>query len=149
MTQDALLVLLLTLIAAVPGLIAIWLWKRREETDKSQYDIQVKLRRQMQEQLDSQQQTRFRLSVWTGAEDAWLEDLFVEESARGKGYGRALVEAAVERARSRGCDRIQLDVNQANVNALKLYESCGFKPVHNPAKWGEAPDFFYTREIDR
>ena len=57
MTQDALLVLLLTLIAAVPGLIAIWLWKRREETDKSQYDIQVKLRRQMQEQLDSQQQT--------------------------------------------------------------------------------------------
>ncbi|HRV60907.1 MAG TPA: GNAT family N-acetyltransferase, partial [Solirubrobacterales bacterium] len=94
-------------------------------------------------------QTRFRLSVWTGAEDAWLEDLFVEESARGKGYGRALVEAAVERARSRGCDRIQLDVNQANVNALKLYESCGFKPVHNPAKWGEAPDFFYTREIDR
>ncbi|HNC14421.1 MAG TPA: GNAT family N-acetyltransferase [Solirubrobacterales bacterium] len=56
-------------------------------------------------------QTRFRLSVWTGNEDAWLEDLFVDESARGKGYGRTLVEAAVERARSRGCDRIQLDVN--------------------------------------
>ncbi|HMU25979.1 MAG TPA: GNAT family N-acetyltransferase [Solirubrobacterales bacterium] len=94
-------------------------------------------------------QTRFRLSVWTGNEDAWLEDLFVDESARGKGYGRTLVEAAVERARSRGCDRIQLDVNQANEPAVKLYESCGFRPVHNPEKWGSSPDFFYTREIQR
>lgn len=94
-------------------------------------------------------QTRFRLSVWTGAEDAWLEDLFVEDSARGKGYGRMLVEAATERARARGCDRIQLDVNQANENAVGLYESCGFRPIHNPQKWGESPDFFYTREIGR
>lgn len=94
-------------------------------------------------------QTRFRLSVWTGGEDAWLEDLFVEESARGKGYGRKLLEAAVERARSRGCDRIQLDVNQANEGALALYESLGFRAIHNPAKWGDSPDLFFTREIDR
>jgi GNAT superfamily N-acetyltransferase len=94
-------------------------------------------------------QTRFRLSVWTGSEDAWLEDLFVEEASRGEGYGRMLVEAAVERARSRGCDRIQLDVNQANTGAAKLYESCGFRPIHNPQKWGDSPDFFYTRLIER
>ncbi len=92
-------------------------------------------------------QVRFRLSVWTGAEDAWLEDLFVEESARGEGYGRMLVEASVERARARGCGRIQLDVNEANTGALKLYESCGFRPIHNPQKWGDAPDYFFTREI--
>lgn len=94
-------------------------------------------------------QTRFRLSVWTGSEDAWLEDLFVEESARGEGYGRKLVEAAIARAQARGCDRIQLDVNEANQTALKLYESCGFKANHNPGKWGGTPDFFYTREIER
>jgi GNAT superfamily N-acetyltransferase len=94
-------------------------------------------------------QTRFRLSVWTGKEDAWLEDLFVEESSRREGLGRRLVEAAVERARSRGCDRIQLDVNQANTGALELYQSCGFKPSHNPQKWGDSPDFYYTREIER
>lgn len=93
-------------------------------------------------------QTRFRLSVWTGSEDAWLEDLFVDESARGKGYGRMLVEAAVERARSRGCERIQLDVNEANAAAVALYESCGFRPIHNPDKWGEARDYFFTREIN-
>ena len=94
-------------------------------------------------------QTRFRLSVWNGNEDAWIEDVFVEESARGRGYGRMLVEAAVERARSRGCDRIQLDVNQANTGALALYESLGFRPIHNPAKWGDSPDLFMTREIER
>jgi ribosomal protein S18 acetylase RimI-like enzyme len=92
-------------------------------------------------------QTRFRLSVWSGSEDAWLEDLFVEESARGKGYGRKLVEAAIERARARGCDRIQLDVNKSNEAALELYRSCGFKANHNPGKWGDAPDFYFTREI--
>ncbi|HMT04325.1 MAG: GNAT family N-acetyltransferase [Solirubrobacterales bacterium] len=89
-------------------------------------------------------QIRFRLSVWNAAEDAWLEDLFVEEVARGEGYGRMLVEAAIERARSRGCDRIQLDVNAANESALSLYESVGFVPRHNEAKWGESPDYFMT-----
>ena len=93
-------------------------------------------------------QTRFRLSVWTGREDAWLEDLFVEEAARGEGYGRTLVEAAVERARSRGCDRIQLDVNEANKGAYALYESLGFQPIHNPDKWGTSRDFFMTKEIN-
>ena len=33
-------------------------------------------------------QLRFRPSVWTGTEDAWLEDLFVESEARGAGLGR-------------------------------------------------------------
>lgn len=93
-------------------------------------------------------QIRFRLSVWTGVEDAWLEDLFVEEAARGRGYGRRLVEASVERARGRGCRRIQLDVNEANRAASELYRSLGFRPVHNPAKWGEAPDFFYTLGLE-
>jgi len=94
-------------------------------------------------------QTRFRLSVWNGSEDAWLEDLFVQESARGEGHGRLLVEAAIQRARSRGCHRIQLDVNTANERAVKLYESFGFRAVHNPAKWGDSPDCFFTLELGR
>ena len=38
-------------------------------------------------------QLRFRHSVWMSCDDCWLEDLFVEETARGKGLGRALVLA--------------------------------------------------------
>ena len=71
-------------------------------------------------------QVRFRWSVWKSAEDCWLEDLYVQEDARGSGLGRALVEAAVERARERGCKRIELDVNEDNAPALALYEACGF-----------------------
>ena len=77
-------------------------------------------------------QLRFRWSVWKSAEDCWLEDLFVREEARRSGLGRALVEAALERARKRGCKRIELDVNEDNDAARALYEACGFLTEPKP-----------------
>ena len=71
-------------------------------------------------------QVRFRFSVWTASDDCWLEDLFVSEAARGKGVGAALVEAAIERARVRGCRRIELDTAEDNESALRLYTRLGF-----------------------
>jgi len=71
-------------------------------------------------------QLRFRYGIWWAAEDALLEDLFVLESARGSGLGRALVDRAVMEARERGCRRIELDVNDNNAAALALYRSLGF-----------------------
>lgn len=71
-------------------------------------------------------QLRYLQSVWTGAEDCWLEDLYVREDARGGGIGRALVDAACERARERGCKRIELDVNDGNEAARALYSAAGF-----------------------
>jgi ribosomal protein S18 acetylase RimI-like enzyme len=77
-------------------------------------------------------QLRYRLSVWTGADDCWMEDLFVEARARGAGLGRALVEAAVERAVARGCRRMELDVNESNEHAIAFYESLGFTTEPKP-----------------
>jgi GNAT superfamily N-acetyltransferase len=77
-------------------------------------------------------QLRFRWSVWKSAEDCWLEDLFVREEARRSGLGRALVEAALVRARERGCKRIELDVNEDNGAARALYEACGFLTEPKP-----------------
>lgn len=71
-------------------------------------------------------QLRYRFSVWTAADDCWLEDLWVREDARGTGLGRALVHEACRRAAERGCRRIELDVSDANAPALGLYESLGF-----------------------
>jgi GNAT superfamily N-acetyltransferase len=71
-------------------------------------------------------QLRYRPSVWTGADDCWVEDVFVGEAARGTGLGKALVEAAFERARGRGCVRIQLDVYEHNQPARGMYEALGF-----------------------
>ena len=77
-------------------------------------------------------QLRFRHSVWTGSDDAWLEDLYVRDAARGTGLGRALAEFAVERASARGCGRIQLDVNTGNAPAHALYTSLGFESYADP-----------------
>ena len=77
-------------------------------------------------------QLRYRYAVWTASEDCCLEDIFVEEEARGSGVGRALVEAAFARARERGCARMELDVNEANAAALSLYESMGFEAWSDP-----------------
>ena len=71
-------------------------------------------------------QVRYRPSIWTGADDCWLEDLFVEESARGSGLGRAMVEQVIEVARERGCRRVELDVDVTNAPARALYERMGF-----------------------
>jgi ribosomal protein S18 acetylase RimI-like enzyme len=77
-------------------------------------------------------QLRYRLSVWTGEDDCWLEDLFVTDGARSGGHGRALVEAALESARARGCRRIELDVNEQNTGAIRFYESLGFSTEPKP-----------------
>ena len=71
-------------------------------------------------------QVRFRYGIWWAAEDCLLEDLFVLESARGSGLGRALLDKVVELARERRCRRIELDVNDNNDPALALYRSLGF-----------------------
>ena len=92
-------------------------------------------------------QVRYRPSIWTGSDDAWLEDVFVLEEARGKGIGRLLTEAAVRQAGRRGCGRIQLESNQANEAAISLYESIGFRTSHLPDRWGEKPDICMTLEL--
>lgn len=71
-------------------------------------------------------QLRWRWAVWTRALDGWLEDLFVQEAHRRSGLGRDLVEAVKDRARERGCVRLELDVDTDNDAALALYRSTGF-----------------------
>lgn len=77
-------------------------------------------------------QVRYRHSVWTASDDCWLEDLFVRAAARGRGVGRALLDVVVERAQSRGCRRVELDVNEDNAPAVALYEAAGFAVSRKP-----------------
>ncbi len=77
-------------------------------------------------------QLRYRYGVWLAKEDCWLEDLFVRESDRRAGLGEALIERAVDRARGRGCGRIELDVAQSNLPAWALYERMGFSAGYKP-----------------
>jgi GNAT superfamily N-acetyltransferase len=76
-------------------------------------------------------QLRFRWGIWRAGGDLLIEDVFVEERARGAGLGRALVAGALDRARARGCRRAELDVNERNEAALALYGAFGFSATEN------------------
>jgi len=92
-------------------------------------------------------QLRFRHSVWVSSEDCWLEDLFVEEGARGMGLGRTLVLAACERASERGAQRIELDTNESNAGAIALYESLGFSAASKVHGAVHGRDLFMGRRL--
>jgi len=90
-------------------------------------------------------QLRFRFSVWTAAPDAWVEDLYVREQARGTGVGRALLALAIERAGERGAKRVELDTNEDNDVALALYRANGFS---ERSKGSAGRDLFLGRPLD-
>jgi ribosomal protein S18 acetylase RimI-like enzyme len=71
-------------------------------------------------------QLRFRPSLYTGALDAYLEELYVVPERRGHGLGRALLETAMEHAKERGAARIDLSTSEDDVAARALYKSLGF-----------------------
>ena len=54
--------------------------------------------------------------------NCYLQDLFTDERTRGKGVGRALIEAVYERARVAGCSRVYWLTHQTNATARRLYD---------------------------
>lgn len=60
---------------------------------------------------------------------AGLFGLWVAPEARGKGFGERLVDAVVSWARSSGYTRLVLEVGDANLPAVRLYERKGFEPT--------------------
>lgn len=70
----------------------------------------------------------FHFSTYNGLPIASIEDVFVEESHRGAGIGRRLLEFAQERALDRKAARIELHVRHGN-RAARLYARFGLEPV--------------------
>ena len=52
----------------------------------------------------------------------YLSDLFTNEAARGKGVGRALIEAVYEQARLAGSTRVYWQTHETNTVAQRLYD---------------------------
>jgi ribosomal protein S18 acetylase RimI-like enzyme len=94
---------------------------------------------------DGMAELRFRPSLMSGALDAYLEELYVAPARRGRGLGRALLEAAMETARTQGATHMDLGTSEDDTAARALYESEGFTNREGP------PDgpvmHFYEREL--
>lgn len=59
----------------------------------------------------------------------YLEDLFVEPAFRGRGIGKALLQAVARLAVQRGCGRFEWSVLDWNVPAIRFYEALGARPM--------------------
>lgn len=57
---------------------------------------------------------------------AWIEDVVVDETARGAGVGAALVHAAIDRARDQGARTVDLTSRPDREAANRLYVRLGF-----------------------
>ncbi|MDN7754226.1 GNAT family N-acetyltransferase [Burkholderia gladioli] len=57
----------------------------------------------------------------------YLQDLYTLASARGKGVGRALIEAVYREARQDGAERVYWQTHETNQTAMKLYDQLASK----------------------
>lgn len=73
------------------------------------------------------------IAEFDGMEDcAELQKLYLDDSVKGKGYGKELMRAAEDWARSAGYKSLYLETHTNLSVALKLYEKMGFQQVEKP-----------------
>jgi ribosomal protein S18 acetylase RimI-like enzyme len=88
---------------------------------------------------------RFRPALVTETLECYLQELYVVPDRRGRGIGRALMEAAMETARERGATYMDLGTGEDDVAARALYESLGFS--NREGKPDGPINYFYEREL--
>lgn len=67
----------------------------------------------------------FHEDTWSTAPACYLQDLYVDPSARGSGCGRKLIEAVAEAARAAGANSPYWLTHQSNSAARQLYDRLG------------------------
>ncbi len=88
---------------------------------------------------------RLRKAIWSRALECYLAELYVVPARRGQGIGRALMEAAIELARARGADYMDLGTAETDVAARHLYESLGFD--NHEGKPNGPINYYYERDL--
>lgn len=68
-------------------------------------------------------------STFLGRAGIYLEDLFVKEAYRGKGYGKGLIKKLAEIAVERGCGRLEWWCLDWNKPSIEFYKSLGAEPM--------------------
>ena len=66
------------------------------------------------------------IATYLVRDEAFVENICVSESCRRQGYGRALLERALEHCEADGASFLSLEVRRSNTAARGLYEAYGF-----------------------
>lgn len=68
-------------------------------------------------------------STWTGRHGIWLEDLYVDDVQRGRGYGNALIASLARVCVERDYSRLEWTVLDWNAPSIAFYRSLGAAPM--------------------
>lgn len=68
----------------------------------------------------------FGYSIEFGGRDAFVDELYLEPRARGRGIGRHVLETIAEAMQQAGVRALHLEVDRGNLRAQRLYAKAGF-----------------------
>lgn len=112
------------------------LWTGKE---LSESDLMVVFSRGLQQEYDEYLSVEYNEKVigfcsfaivnnfWQEGQIAYVYAMIVDESFRGKGIGTELLKKAFDKAKLRGCKKIELDSGFPREKAHKFYEKIGFE----------------------
>jgi GNAT superfamily N-acetyltransferase len=94
--------------------------------------------------FEGESQVGFARMITDGATFAYLADVFVIESYRGRGLSKWLMEVILQHQGLQGLRRMIL----ATRDAHGLYSQFGFTPLNNPERWMQIhkPDVYKTAQ---
>lgn len=108
-------------------------WRAFDEMDGDQNNVQVVADRDG-EVVGTMQLTFIRSLTRRGGLRAQIEGVRVRADERGAGLGRQMVTWAIDQARERGCQLIQLTTDKRRTDAHRFYASLGFEASHEGMK---------------
>ncbi|MFD1825892.1 GNAT family N-acetyltransferase [Mumia zhuanghuii] len=96
--------------------------------------------------LDAVALVTLRPNVWVDGSVAVLDELYVVPHLRGRGIGSAVVDLLLAYARDHGIDLIEINVDEADLDAQRFYERHGFSGIVEET--GERA-YYFAQEIAR
>jgi GNAT superfamily N-acetyltransferase len=76
----------------------------------------------------------FRYSSFAAQPSIWLDDLYLEPEARGRGVGRALMVELAQVAQANHCPHIAWTASKKNLRGIEFYQKLGAEVVGERAK---------------
>lgn len=79
---------------------------------------------------------------------AELQKLYLDDSVKGKGYGKELMRIAEDQARAAGYEKLYLETHTNLSVALKLYEKMDFHQIEKPCSTPHSTmNCFYVKKL--